>query len=464
MFFQHIYDKSLAQGSYLIGCQATGEAIVIDAKRDVDTYLDVAKRNGLRITHVTETHIHADFLSGTRELAALTGATMYLSDEGGPDWLYQFAHEGLREGDVIRVGNLSLEVIHTPGHTPESISFLLRDHPATDEPIMLFTGDFVFVGDIGRPDLLEKAAGLAGTQDIGAHQLFQSLTKFSSLPPYVQVWPGHGAGSACGKALGAVPSTTVGYERIRNWAFRFENDERGFTDYLLAGQPEPPKYFAMMKKLNKVDRPLLTEVPRHPKLTADQFLAAYRGGARIIDARPKALHASGAIPGSLGIENNSSFSTWVGWLVGYDEQIVLVADDGQVEDLTRKLMRIGMDNILGYVSSVDDLGLPLETRKLIDIDTFRTLLGRDDVQVVDVRSASEYAAGHIPGALNLFVGTLADHLDELDRGKQLVIHCQSGARAAIAQSVLAANGFKDVQNFSGGMEAWRRQPVPNPAE
>ena len=460
MFFQHIYDQSLAQGSYLIGCQATGEAIVIDAKRDVDTYLNIAKQNGLRITHVTETHIHADFLSGTRELAALTGATMYLSDEGGPDWQYQFAHEGLREGSIIKVGNLTLAIIHTPGHTPESISFLLRDHPATDEPIMLFTGDFVFVGDIGRPDLLEKAAGLVGTQDIGAHQLFQSLTKFSSLPPYVQVWPGHGAGSACGKALGAVPSTTVGYELIRNWAFRFEDDERAFTDYLLTGQPEPPKYFAMMKKLNKVDRPLLTEVPQHPKLTKDQFLSAYQSGAKIIDTRPKIKHATGAIPGSLGIENSPSFSTWVGWLVGYDEQLVFVADDAQVEDLTRKLMRIGMDNILGYISGEEDLGFALEMRNIIDIDTFKSLLGRDDVQVVDVRNATEYAVGHIPGAINLFVGTIADHLDQLDRSKQLVIHCQSGARAAIAQSVLAAHGFKDVQNFSGGMAEWRSKSQP----
>ncbi|WP_257657066.1 MBL fold metallo-hydrolase [Parapedobacter lycopersici] len=454
MFFQHIYDKSLAQGSYLIGCQATGEAIVIDAKRDVDTYLDIAKQNGLRITHLTETHIHADFLSGTRELEALTGAAMHLSDEGGPDWQYEFPHEGLREGSVIKVGNLSLEVIHTPGHTPESISFLLRDHPATDEPVMLFTGDFVFVGDVGRPDLLEKAAGLVGTQDIGARELFQSLRKFSELPPYVQVWPGHGAGSACGKALGAVPSTTVGYELIRNWAFRFENDEKGFVDYLLTGQPEPPRYFATMKKRNKVDRPLLTEVPKHPRLTKEQFLSAYRDGARIIDARPKDMHAKGAVPGSLGVENSLSFATWVGWLVGYDETLVLVADDAQIEDLTRKLMRIGMDRIIGYIPTVSDLGLALETRDIIDIDTFKSLLGRDDIQVVDVRGATEYAAGHVPGAINLFVGTLADNLEKLDRSKQLVIHCQAGARSAIAQALLAANGFKDVKNFSGGMAAW----------
>ncbi|HWL00098.1 MAG TPA: MBL fold metallo-hydrolase, partial [Parapedobacter sp.] len=168
MFFQHVYDKSLSQGSYVIGCQATGEAIVIDAQRDIDVYLDIAKQNNLRITHITETHIHADFLCGSRELAAVTGATIYLSDEGGEDWQYEFPHIGLKDGDKIKVGNLTLEVMHTPGHTPESISFLLTDHPATDKPVMVFTGDFVFIGDIGRPDLLEKAAGLIGTKEAGA--------------------------------------------------------------------------------------------------------------------------------------------------------------------------------------------------------------------------------------------------------------------------------------------------------
>ncbi|HMP29804.1 MAG TPA: MBL fold metallo-hydrolase, partial [Saprospiraceae bacterium] len=198
---------------------------------------------------------------GSRELAALTGAQMYLSDEGGQDWQYEFPHIGLKDGDTIMVGNLKIEVMHTPGHTPESISFLLTDTPASPEPVMMFTGDFVFVGDIGRPDLLEKAAGIVGTQDKGAVQMYDSIKRFDSLPPYIQVWPGHGAGSACGKALGAVPSSTVGYEQIRNWAFQYKDDKDGFISYLLTDQPEPPKYFAMMKKLNKVERPLLTSVP-----------------------------------------------------------------------------------------------------------------------------------------------------------------------------------------------------------
>ncbi|MFW6261347.1 MAG: MBL fold metallo-hydrolase, partial [Spirochaetota bacterium] len=204
MYFKHFFEPGLAQNSYLIGCQATGEAIVIDPRRDVEDYLATAAANDLRITHISETHIHADYLSGSRELAAATGATLYLSDEGGPDWQYGFDHEGLRDGDSIRVGNLRLDVMHTPGHTPEHVSFVLYDLPAGPQPMMVFTGDFVFVGDVGRPDLLEEAAGIRDTKIAGAKQMFRSLGKFRELPQYVQVWPGHGAGSACGKALGAV--------------------------------------------------------------------------------------------------------------------------------------------------------------------------------------------------------------------------------------------------------------------
>lgn len=454
MFFQHIYDKSLAQSSYVVGCQKTGEAIVIDAQRDIDVYTDIAKQNNLRITHIAETHIHADFLCGSRELAEVTNATMYLSDEGGEDWQYQFPHQGLKEGDIIKVGNLTLKIMHTPGHTPESISFLLTDHPATDKPVMVFTGDFVFVGDIGRPDLLEKAAGLVGTKEAGAKQMFQSLKKFAALPEYVQVWSGHGAGSACGKALGAVASTTVGYEKIRNWALQYSENENGFIDYLLADQPEPPKYFAMMKHLNKVDRPLLVDVPKHPKLSNEQFMAAYKKGVKVIDTRNKVEFANGYIPQSLNIQGNNSFATWCGWFLNYQEQFILVAEDSQMEDLTRKLMRIGLDNIYGYISDVNATGLELQTADVISMEEFKTYLGKDNVQIVDVRGASEYEAGHVEGAENVFVGTLQDNLGKISKDKQVVIHCQAGDRSAIAYSILAKNGFKNVKNFSGGMKEW----------
>ncbi|UMQ41716.1 MBL fold metallo-hydrolase [Chryseobacterium sp. Y16C] len=453
MFFQHIYDKSLAQASYLIGCQAKGEAIVIDAKRDIDTYVEIAKEKNLTITHITETHIHADFLSGSRELSEVTGAKMYLSDEGGVDWQYEFPHIGLKNGEVINVGNLTLKVIHTPGHTPESISFLLTDHSATDEPVMIFTGDFVFVGDIGRPDLLEKAAGITGTQETGAKEMFHSVQDFSKLPEFIQVWPGHGAGSACGKSLGSVPSSTVGYEKIRNWAFQYEEDEEGFIEYLLEGQPEPPKYFATMKKLNKEERPLLTEVPKHKKLSKDEFLKAYNSGVKVIDTRNKVDFAEAFIPESINVQGNNSFSTWMGWLVNYSEPFILVAQEEQMEDLTRKLMRIGMDQ-MGYIDDVKNLGLDLQTADVIDIADFKTYLNREDVQVVDVRNKTEYETVHIENAENVFVGTLEENLDKISRDKQVVIHCQSGDRAAIAYSLLKKNGFGNVKNFSGGMKEW----------
>lgn len=454
MFFQHVYDKTLAQGSYVIGCQKSGEAVVIDAQRDIDIYLDIARQNNLRITHIAETHIHADFLCGSRELAAVTGASMYLSDEGGPDWQYQFSHKGLKDGDIIKVGNLALEVMHTPGHTPESISFLLTDYPATDKPVMVFTGDFVFVGDIGRPDLLEKAAGLAGTKEAGAKQMFHSLKKFAALPEYVQVWSAHGAGSACGKALGAVASSTVGYEKIRNWAFQYGENEQAFTEYLLADQPEPPKYFAMMKHLNKVSRPLLIEIPKHTKLSKDEFLSAYNKGIKVIDTRNKFEFAKGYIPGSLNIQGNNSFSTWCGWLLNYQEQFMLVAGEAQMEDLTRKLMRIGLDNIYGYIDDVNMAGIALETVDVIGIEEFKTYAGRNDVQIIDVRGLTEYEAGHVEGAEHVFVGTIEASLDKISRDKQVVIHCQAGDRSAVAYSVLSRHGFKNVKNFSGGMKEW----------
>ena len=454
MFFQHVYDKSLAQASYVVGCQATGEAIVIDPKRDVDTYLEIAKQNNLRITHIAETHIHADFLAGSRELASITGAKMYLSDEGGQDWQYEFEHIGLHHGDIINVGNLTLEVLHTPGHTPESISFLLTDNPATKEPVMVFTGDFVFVGDIGRPDLLEKAAGHVGTQEKGARQMFESIKRFAELPGHIQLWPGHGAGSACGKALGAVPSSTIGYEKIRNWAFQHENDEPGLVHNLLDGQPEPPKYFAMMKRLNKVHRPLLTEVPIPRQLGKDEFVQAYADGIKVIDTRNKFEFAKAHLPRSINIQGNNSFATWSGWILNYDEPFILVADPGQMDDLTRKLMRIGLDNILGFVSDITILGIELTDSQIIAFDEFKPYIGNDDIQIVDVRGESEYNDGHVPGGENVFVGTLEQNLHKISRNKQVVIHCQSGDRSAIAQSLLERNGI-EVKNFSGGMKEWK---------
>jgi hydroxyacylglutathione hydrolase len=463
MYFQHVYDKTLAQASYFIGCQKAGVAMVIDPKRDVDTYLEIARQNNMKITHVAETHIHADFLSGARELAALTGAKLYLSDEGGPGWQYEFDHVGLKDGSTFMVGNLKLEVFHTPGHTPESVSFLLTDTPASDKPVMFFTGDFVFVGDIGRPDLLEEAAGIKGSKEVGALQMYKSIERFRQLPDYIQVWPGHGAGSACGKALGAVPSTTIGYEKARNWALQYEDNEPGFVKYLLEDQPEPPRYFAMMKKLNKVDRPLLTEVPQLKKLNKEDLKAAMDKGVKIIDTRLKAAFAQGFIPGSLNIQGNNAFATWMGWMVSYDEPFILIAEEAKHDDLVRKLMRIGLDNIYGYVPDVSvwqELGNTLETVPFVSADELKGILQTNHTQIVDLRGAAEFKGGHIAGADNVFIGTLDKNLDKIRKDEPVIIHCQAGDRASIGYSILAKHGFKNVKNYSGGIAEWVNKGNP----
>lgn len=454
MFFERVYEKGLAQASYIIGCQATKEAIVIDPKRDIDTYLQIAERENLKITHITETHIHADFLSGSRELANETGANIYLSDEGGADWQYQYKHKSLKDRDTINVGNLKLKVLHTPGHTPEHISFLLTDTPASPEPVMIFTGDFVFVGDVGRPDLLEKAAGIQGTMVEGAKQMFQSLHKFKTLPDHIQVWPGHGAGSACGKALGAVPGSTVGYEKLSNWALKIE-DEQLFIQTLLDGQPEPPKYFAMMKKLNKTGPNILGSIRQPLKLSASEFENALKSGHQIVDTRDRLSFAGGHIKDGLNIQDNNSFSTWSGWMLDYDTPVILVAPDHRADFLQRALLRIGMDNFKGYVCDIEMLeasGMRMEILNQISIEELNNNFS--DYKIIDVRSYTEFNLAHIPNSVNIHAGYLEKHLSEIPSHEKLVIYCASGDRSAIAASYLLKNGYKNVFNLSGGINNW----------
>lgn len=451
MFFQQIYDKTLSQASYFIGCQVSKEALVIDAQRDVDIYLKIATQQGMRITHVAETHIHADFLAGSRELTALTGARLYLSDEGGTDWQYEFDHIGLKDNDVIRLGNLSLEIIHTPGHTPESISFLLRDHAATDEPVMIFTGDFLFVGDVGRPDLLEITAGKQGAKEQGASELFASLKKFENLPDYVQVWPGHGAGSACGKALGAVPSSTVGYEKIRNWAFQFRHDFEGFKRNLFADQPEVPTYFSEMKRRNRTERELLTEVPEWPRFTWTDLMKS--DDYILLDTRRKELFAAGHISGAIHIQNNNSLPNWAGWMLPYDRDLIIVAEQDEVSEVARKLMRIGMDRVRGVIT--DLRGAELVRSKQVDLPTVEDWKDQSGKILLDVRSLKEYRKEHIPGAQHYFLGDLRTNLPEELKKKTVIVQCQSGDRASIATSYLESRGFENVYNFPGSFLAWK---------
>lgn len=452
LFFERIYDETLSQASYVIGDTETKEVIVIDPKRDIDTYLEIAQTNNLKITKITETHIHADFLSGSRELAAVTKAPLYLSNEGGKDWQYDFPHTGLKNGDKISVGSITIEVIHTPGHTPESLTFLVTD--GTKNPIKAITGDFIFVGDVGRPDLLEKAAGQIGSQEVGAKQLYHSIEKFLKLPDNTEIWPGHGAGSFCGKSLSNIPQSTLKQEKLTNPALQFSGKETDFVTYILKDQPAPPKYFAVMKHLNKADRPLLVEVPKLAKLNQKEIDNAIKNGLIVIDARPKAVSSQGFILGSFLIENMKTFSTFAGSIVDYQNQIILIAEENQIEDLIRKLIRIGMDNIYGYITNPSEQNLALENVKTIDIETFKSYLGNKNVQKIDVRTENEYKSGHISGVENIALNTLEKNLDKINKNEPVVIHCQSGARAAIAYSILVKNGFENILNYSGGINDW----------
>jgi len=465
MLLKRFYDTKLAQASYLVGCSATGEALVVDANRDIEQYLTAAAAEGLRVTHVTETHIHADYVSGSRELAQRTGARLFLSGEGGPEWQYAYAGEAgatlVHDGDSFRVGNIRIDVMHTPGHTPEHLSFLVTDTPATDRPMGVLTGDFVFVGDVGRPDLLERAAGHGGTVEAAARSLFRSLQQFKRLPDYVQIWPGHGAGSACGKSLGAVPSSTVGYERIANWGLRAEGDDE-FVAMVLAGQPEPPKYFAEMKRINRDGPPVLGHFERPARQPGDKLAAVLERGALVVDTRRAADFAAAHVPGTINIPLNKSFNTWAGWLVPSDRDVYLIVNDDCphcVDEAVRDLAMIGIDRVAGYfgdeavrawaAAGREVATVPQTTAKQLAAD-----LASGDVAVLDVRGHAEWAAGHVPGVRNVPVGYLTDHLSELERDKPLILHCQSGSRSAIAASVLLARGFTNVVNLTGGFAEW----------
>lgn len=467
MFFQRFYDPKLAQASYLIGCQRTGQAIVVDPNRDIEPYVAAADAEGLRITHVTETHIHADFVSGARELAHRTGARLLLSDEGGVDWTYAYAAEAraqlLRDGDVFTVGNIRFDVLHTPGHTPEHVSFLVTDTPAAAGAWGILSGDFVFVGDVGRPDLLERAAGRAGTMDASARTLFRSLQRFRALPDHLQVWPGHGAGSACGKALGAVPSTTVGYEKLANWALAI-TDEDEFVRMVLAGQPAPPRYFAEMKRINKEGPPMLGGLHRPPPLAAVALPGLLRQGAIVVDTRPAAAFAESHVPGTLNIPLNRSFTTWAGWLLPYDRDVYLLVDDADprgIDVAVRDLAMIGLDRIAGIVGH-DALdawiaaGHALGTVAQATPADVAEWLERGEMTIIDVREPAEWEAGHLPGVPNIPLGSLPERLAEIPIDKPIVVHCQSGARSPIAASVLQARGVRNVINMAGGYAAWER--------
>lgn len=463
MLLERIYDEDLAQASYLIGCQATGEAIVVDPRRDLGGYLTTAEKNGMRIVAVAETHIHADYLSGTRELAARTGATMYVSDEGGPDWTYGSAFDDavrMKDGHEITVGNITVKAVHTPGHTPEHLSFLVTDGAQADLPGFMLTGDFVFVGDVGRPDLLDEAAGGVDTRFAGARDLFASLRdRFLTLPDYVQVLPAHGSGSACGKALGAIASSTVGYERTFSWwsGYVAQDDEQGFVDELLGGQPDAHAYFARMKVQNKVGPALLGEQPELVEYTAEQLSAALADDAVIfVDTRHNGDVHKGTVAGALNIPGAARAASYGAWV--YDPEVerrplvLLATDAAEAQAVRDHLVRVGIDTVTGYTTSLD--GLELVTPKLL---APQGLDGFEHVLLLDVRDKTEYQQGHLPGAEQLSGGRVLWSLDRLPENGTIVSYCQSGVRNSVVASALRRRGY-DVAELDGSYLGWTAVP------
>jgi hydroxyacylglutathione hydrolase len=477
MFVKRFFEPSIAQSSYLIGCAQSGDAIVIDANRDVDQYIEEATREGLRISYVTETHIHADFVSGSRELAQRTGGKLLLSDEGDLDWKYQFVgrrgidpqlqYQWLHDGDRIVLGNVRIDVLHTPGHTPEHLTFLVTDGAAADRPIAAVTGDFVFVGDVGRPDLLERAAHYVGTMEASARTLWRSLQKFARHDDWLQIWPGHGAGSACGKGISAIPSSTLGYERRFNWAFGVKS-ENEFVEKVLAGQPEPPKYFARMKQINKEGPPILGGFDAAPRQSDDALAATLATGALVVDTRPAAVYARGHFPGTLSMPLNASFVGWAGWLIPPTADLYVIVSDetpAALQRLARDLALIGIDRIKGFFSETAIAraranGQTLKTIEQVTPAELSQRLQSIDGVVIDVRSAVEWDSGHLPGAVHIPLGYLVDRLHSLPRTKTLITQCQSGARSAIAASLLEQHGFDRLLNLAGGIAQWRAAGLP----
>ncbi|MGV2951139.1 rhodanese-like domain-containing protein [Glutamicibacter sp. AGC46] len=456
MLLERLYDEDLAQASYFIGCQAKGEALVVDARRDIADYLALAAKHGMRITAVAETHIHADYLSGTRELAAATGATSYVSGEGGKDWQYGFEAERLMDGDIITLGNLRIAARHTPGHTPEHLAYAITDGAFSQDPGYLLSGDFIFAGDLGRPDLLDEAAGGVDTRFEGARDLFASLKKtLAELPDYIQVHPGHGAGSACGKALGAVPSTTLGYEREFAWwsTYLANDDQDGFIAELLNGQPDAHAYFGRMKRQNRLGPAILGQLDPLAEIPVQQLLQQLEAGVSVfVDTRGHTQIAAGTVPGALSIPGTAKTASFGAW--AYDPEkdqraLIVLAETGEhAATIRAHLMRVGIDAVKGFTTSLE--GLPTVKPKSItpaQLDDFEYEM------LLDVRNKTEFAAGHIPGAKQLSGGRVLWNLDQLPAGGTIVTYCQSGMRNAVAASALRDAGYNVVE-LEGSYLGW----------
>jgi glyoxylase-like metal-dependent hydrolase (beta-lactamase superfamily II)/3-mercaptopyruvate sulfurtransferase SseA len=450
MYFQQFYLGCLAQASYMIGSE--GEAAVVDPRRDVEIYLEEARARGLVIRHVIETHLHADFVSGHRELARRTGAKIYFGARAGA----RFEHVPVREGDEIRMGPVSLRFLETPGHTPESVSILVYDRTISDEPQSVLTGDTLFIGDVGRPDLL----GARVSAEELAGWLYDSLhEKLLRLPDATLVYPAHGAGSLCGRNISSETSSTIGQQRRFNYAVQPMAREE-FVRMMTTDLPEAPAYFSRDVLLNREGPGSLEELPAPPALSPEDVVALQRAGAVILDTRPAADYGAGHVPNAMQIGQSGQLASWAGSLLSAQGPLILVAEDEErVAETRTRLARVGLENVAGFLSggilSWDAAGSPLATTEQITVDELAARLAEGaDLQVVDVRRPAEWNAGHIRQAVAMPLDRLSQTAESLDRRRPVAAICAGGYRSSIATSVLERLGFEKVINVVGGMAAW----------
>ena len=455
MFIERFVTPGLAQVAYGIADESAGVAAIIDPRRDVEVYQDWAAARRVRITAILETHIHADFVSGARELAAATGATVHISRTGQQE----FPHEPLDDGDAIPVGTSLLRACATPGHTPEHLAYLLVNPATGAEPAALFSGDALFVGEVGRPDLL----GERETHGLAA-QLYRTVERLKTLDDALIVYPGHTAGSACGKKISDAPATTIGREKIGTYAFKARSEEE-FIGIVLAGMPTPPTYYPVLKRVNAVGAPLLRGVPPGGPLTAAQVCERMAAGALVIDTRPQAAFGAGHITSAQFAGLGDNFVAWMGWLAPYDRDLVLIlADDAHYADALVHLRRIGLDRVAGYLAG----GMAawhgdVETLPQLSVDDLAAhrAKGANGLAVLDVRSDDEWGGGHIAGAHHRFAGEIVrGNVAGLPDGSPLAIICGSGYRSSVVASTLQTRGCANVVNVAGGMEAWERAGLP----
>ncbi|MFD1661573.1 rhodanese-like domain-containing protein [Streptomyces caeni] len=457
MFFAQYYLDCLSQASYLVADETTGKAVVIDPRRDVSEYLTDAEAHGFTIEGVVNTHFHADFLAGHLELADRTGAWIGYGQRAEAEYPIR----KLTDGERISLGDVTLQIMETPGHTPESISILVYEHADDAVPYGVLTGDALFIGDVGRPDLL---ASLGVTADELGKMLYDSIqNKLMGLPDEVRVFPAHGAGSACGKNLSTQRQSTIGEQRATNYACRPMGEEE-FVALVTAGQPSAPAYFVYDAILNRKEHGLFDPAAAPRPLSTEEFMERRAAGAVVVDTRSPQDFAAGHLRGSVNVPADGRFAEQAGMVVGPDEEVVVVAPQDREEEIVTRLARIGFDKVGGYLREPEGaftvLADEMEQASRITVDELhRALQGDEPPVILDVRGGGEREEGFIEGSLHIPLAELARRMDEVPADRPLVVHCAGGLRSSIAASLLRHKGRTDVSDLLGGYGAWLAQPA-----